>query len=220
MTGFAEAWPFPHASIDGMFDESLLDDVIDQWPTPDDRDGWAHFSNDREEKWAWTNKADLWPAAFELVYGCNQQPFLDWLETLTGIPRLLADPELVGGGPHEIMRGGKLGVHVDFNRHPTTGLDRRLNALLYLNRGWRDEWGGQIELWDQDRRRSVSYTPVFNRLVVFATTSTSWHGHPTPLACPEGVTRRSVAFYYYTDGRPDGETTGTHSTIFADVHGA
>jgi hypothetical protein len=33
---------------------------------------------------------------------------------------------------------------------------------------------------------------------VFNTDEWCYHGHPEPLAAPEGVMRRSVAIYYYT----------------------
>lgn len=214
---FAEAWPFPHAIFDGAFNAELLDAILADWPGLDDRAGWTHFSGDREEKWAWTPQAKLWPAAQTLIDLCNSGPFLEWLEAITGIDGLQADPLLVGGGPHEISRGGRLGIHADFNRHPVTGLDRRLNALLYLNHDWDEEWGGNLELWGTDRVSSVSISPTFNRLVVFATTSTSWHGHPRPLACPADRTRRSFAFYYYTAGRPPSETVEDHSTVFVDI---
>lgn len=215
---FQEAWPFPHAKIDGLFDDAALDAVVSEWPEEADRAGWSHFSNHLEEKWAWTPGAALWPAAAEVIDAANGPEFLRFLETLTGIPGLVADPDLVGGGPHEIRRGGKLAVHADFNRHPYTQYDRRLNALLYLNEGWRDDWGGQIELWDEARQMSVSYAPLFNRLVVFTTTATSYHGHPHPLQCPEWRARRSLAFYYYT--RPDGAQEAPHSTLFVDTLGS
>jgi hypothetical protein len=50
--------------------------------------------------------------------------------------------------------------------------------------------------------------------VVFTTTDTSFHGHPEPLACPEGRTRKSIALYYYSRDRPEGEGGGEHSTLF------
>jgi hypothetical protein len=60
--------------------------------------------------------------------------------------------------------------------------------------------------------------PVFNRTVVFSTTDASFHGHPTPLACPEGMSRKSVSFYYYTNGRPAHEGAAPHDTIFRKTH--
>jgi hypothetical protein len=56
--------------------------------------------------------------------------------------------------------------------------------------------------------------PIFNRCVVFSTTSTSFHGHPEPLACPEGETRKSIALYYYSKERPAEERAGEHNTLF------
>jgi hypothetical protein len=60
--------------------------------------------------------------------------------------------------------------------------------------------------------------PVFNRTVVFNTTDFSYHGHPSPLACPEGRSRKSVSFYYYTNGRPESERSAPHDTIFRKTH--
>jgi Rps23 Pro-64 3,4-dihydroxylase Tpa1-like proline 4-hydroxylase len=117
------------------------------------------------------------------------------------------------------MPGGFLKVHVDFNRHPLLNLDRRLNLLVYLNEDWRDEYGGHLELWPADMSRCERrILPVFNRTVVFSTTDASFHGHPAPLACPEGMSRKSVSFYYYTNGRPAHEGAEPHDTIFRKTH--
>jgi Rps23 Pro-64 3,4-dihydroxylase Tpa1-like proline 4-hydroxylase len=147
----------------------------------------------------------------------NSSAFIDFLQELTGIGGLVPDPHLYGGGLHQIVRGGHLNVHVDFNRHPVTDLERRLNLLLYLNRDWQDEYGGALELWNRDMSRSEArILPYFNRCVVFSTTDHSFHGHPDPLACPEDRTRKSLALYYYSKGRPeegDAELQA-HNTLF------
>jgi Rps23 Pro-64 3,4-dihydroxylase Tpa1-like proline 4-hydroxylase len=96
-------------------------------------------------------------------------------------------------------------LHADANRHPKLGLYRRVNVLLYLNKDWRAEFGGQLELWDRELSRRVRCVlPSFNRCVVFNTDSTSFHGHPVPLTCPAGVTRKSLAFYYFTSQAYEG----------------
>ena len=113
------------------------------------------------------------------------------------------------------MRGGRLGIHADFNRHPRFDLDRRLNLLVYLNKDWREEYGGHLELWNRGMTHcEVKILPVFNRVVLFSTTDFTYHGHPDPLACPEGMTRKSLALYYYTNGRPTDEVSGGHTTLF------
>ena len=137
------------------------------------------------------------------------------METLTGIENLISDPYFLGAGLHQIPRGGKLAVHADFNRHNKFPLDRRLNILVYLNKDWKEEYGGHLELWDRDMSKCKKIAPLFNRMVVFPVTDWAYHGHPEPLTCPEGRTRKSIALYYYTNGRPENEVKkGKKSTQF------
>ena len=111
--------------------------------------------------------------------------------------------------------GGFLKVHADFNRHDRLQLDRRLNGILYLNQDWEQEWGGDLQLWSTDMSRcEKSVLPVFNRFLVFATLDDANHGHPDPLRCPPNRARRSMALYYYTNGRPAGEANPDHTTVF------
>jgi hypothetical protein len=121
------------------------------------------------------------------------------LENICGIRGLVPDPYFEGGGYHEITQDGHLSVHADFNHHGPMNLERRINVLIYLNKDWKDEYGGQLELWDNDMKRCVkSFVPLFNRCVIFNTNSNSNHGNPQPVNHPDGMARRSIALYYYT----------------------
>jgi Rps23 Pro-64 3,4-dihydroxylase Tpa1-like proline 4-hydroxylase len=129
----------------------------------------------------------------------NGEALLGFLEAMTGIDGLISDPYFVGGGLHETRRGGHLGVHADFNIHEHLKVERRLNLLLYLNRDWKPEYGGQLELWDRQMKACVvRVEPIFGRAVVFNTSLDSFHGHPDPLNCPPERSRRSIATYYYS----------------------
>ena len=120
------------------------------------------------------------------------------MSILTGIEKLLPDPYLYGGGMHQILNGGKLAVHIDFNDHKKLNFYRRINVLLYLNKGWRKNYNGQLEFWDENLSQCVkSVAPDFNRLVIFNTEKHFFHGHPKLLCVPEKVTRKSLALYYY-----------------------
>lgn len=133
------------------------------------------------------------------------------MEKLTGIGDLLPDLAFLGGGLHEVLPGGSLEVHADFNLHPSLQLHRRVNALLYLNEGWHEEWGGHLELWARDMSHcEKKIAPVFNRLVVFNITDDAYHGHPHPLACPPDRSRLALALYYYTARRPEHEQAPFH----------
>ncbi|MGH9902457.1 MAG: 2OG-Fe(II) oxygenase, partial [Pyrinomonadaceae bacterium] len=146
--------------------------------------------------------------------------FRELIGQICGIPKLIDDPELIGGGLHQILGGGFLDVHVDYNYHPKTKLHRRLNLLLYLNKEWRPEYHGHLELWDlQARRQLESIAPEFNRVVIFETNEISYHGHPQPLNTPPHVTRKSLAIYYYTEARDDGVLAPDHNTLYRQTTG-
>jgi len=140
--------------------------------------------------------------------------FCELLSYVMDIPGLVADPTLTGGGIHMTGACGRLDVHVDFNYLKSSELHRRLNILIFLNRQWQAPWGGRLELWDKRVRRCVhALLPTFNRCVVFATSSTSFHG-VTEVTCPPGEARKSFASYYYTAEPPAGWDGSIHSTIF------
>jgi hypothetical protein len=147
---------------------------------------------------------------------------LEFLQELTGINEtLLPDPYLIGGGYHEIKPGGLLKVHADFNKHEMTMLDRRINLLVYLNKDWAESYGGHFELWDKKMTRAYKKVlPVFNRIAIFSTTDFSYHGHPDALNCPPDRSRKSIALYYYSNGRPKSELSDkAHSTLFVNRAG-
>jgi hypothetical protein len=132
----------------------------------------------------------------------NSDGFLQLLEAITSIEGLIPDPYFTGGGMHQILAGGILDIHTDFNHYQRLNLYRRLNVLLYLNAGWEPGWGGCLELWDDAPKRGGrcfrSIPPIYNRLVIFHTNKVSFHGHPGEWNAPAGVHRRSIALYYYT----------------------
>ena len=211
---YLEAKPFPHVVFDDFFDPRLLELVLEEFPKPGEI-RWQSFDNAQEIKLASSREASFGPATRLLMYHLNSMTFLEFLSSITGIDNLIPDPGFEGGGLHQIVRGGKLGVHADFNKHRDFGLDRRLNLLLYLNKDWREEYGGELQLWNRDMSRcEAKVLPIFNRVMVFGTTDFTFHGHPDQLQCPDGMTRKSLALYYFSNGRPAEEVTGEHSTIF------
>ncbi len=211
---YARALPFPHTVMDDFLPASVTRRVLEEFPSPE-TDQWTRYEDSEQKKLASRFEQHMGPATRLLLYQLNSAPFLEFLEVLTGIEGLIPDPYYGGGGLHQIERGGFLEVHADFNWHPKLELDRRLNLLIYLNQDWKEEFGGHLELWNRDMSRCEQRVlPVFNRCVVFSTTDTSFHGHPHPLTCPEGQTRKSIALYYYTKGRPPAETSAEHTTLF------
>ncbi|HEV7467753.1 MAG TPA: 2OG-Fe(II) oxygenase [Candidatus Dormibacteraeota bacterium] len=214
---YPRAEPFPHVVIDDFLPEEVLDHVLAEFPSPDGIP-WRLFTDQGHTHKLATDRPTLMgPFTRHLLNEFNASVMVDFLERLTGIEGLVPDPHLAGGGMHQIEAGGFLHVHADFNVYERLRLDRRLNLLLYLNRDWEEEYGGHLELWTRDMSRCARrILPVFNRMVVFSTSDISFHGHPQALACPPGRTRKSLAVYYYSNGRPAGEASAPHSTLYQE----
>lgn len=207
---YESAEPFPHIVIDDFLPASILDLCLEHFPAAPDPD--SRTFNREQERYKTSFNPDYLPApARAFFYSLNSRPFLQFLENLTGIGGLIPDPYFLGGGFHQTTNGGHLSVHADFNLHGPLKLERRLNVLIYLNRGWRESYGGALELWNRDMSACAKrVTPEFGRCVIFSTTDTSFHGHPEPVAHPENAPRRSIALYYYTatwDEAKRGRTT-------------
>jgi Rps23 Pro-64 3,4-dihydroxylase Tpa1-like proline 4-hydroxylase len=206
--------PFPHIFFDDFLPLEAAEAALKDFPEPKQL-AWSEFDNRQERKLAFDEVERLPRRLRDVLYFLNSRPMLQFLEVLTGIQHVISDPYFVGGGLHQIKRGGNLEVHADFNFHAQLKLDRRINVLIYLNKDWKEEYGGHFELWNRDMTQAEQkILPIFNRCAIFSTTSSSYHGHPTPLACPPDRTRKSIATYYYSNGRPEEEDAGFHSTLF------
>jgi 2OG-Fe(II) oxygenase superfamily len=203
--------PFPHIYFDNFLPVDVADAALDQFPKPREVAWNVQTDVNQHKKLAFDAVENLPGALRDVLFFLNSRPMLQFLEQLTGISSVLPDPYYVGGGLHQIRPGGLLEVHADFSYHKRLRLDRRINVLIYLNKDWKEEYGGHFELWDRQLTQAEQrILPVFNRCAIFSTTSVSYHGHPSPLACPPDRNRQSIATYYYSNGRPEEDPGLTH----------
>lgn len=215
---YRAARPYPHAVFDGFLGEARARELSAHFPGPE-HPSWLR--RDYAEQAA--RLGQLQRVGFEgvdagvrhLLAELGAMAFLDFLGTLTGIEGLIPDPHFRGAGCSLTLPGGHLALHADFNRDRTRHLERKVTVIYYLGADWQPEWGGALELWNEARtERQASYLPVLDRLIVMAHGDTYWHGHPEPLACPEGRFRASVAAYYYV-ATPGPNETDSHGAIWA-----
>lgn len=216
---YAKATPYPHVVIDGLVGDPIARRLAGAFPAAT-HSGWKR----RDHKEQSARLGQLQRHAFEGVEGgvrhllgelCAMS-FLDFLEKLTGIQGLIPDAHFRGAGLQLTLRGGHLALHADFNRDRFRALTRRVTALYYLNSDWEPAWGGELELWNAELTKcEVKIAPALDRLVVMAHGETYWHGHPSPLQCPEGRGRAAIAAYFYTaEDSPNAPTA--HSAIWAE----
>jgi Rps23 Pro-64 3,4-dihydroxylase Tpa1-like proline 4-hydroxylase len=212
---FAAAQPFRHVIVDRFLDPSFCQELIAQFPPFAAGDA-RNERGERAGKSVITQISRIGPVFDRFDRLIRDKEFLTAMERITGIPGLLYDEEYVGGGTHENLSGQELDPHVDFNYHPRAGWHRRLNLIVFLNTQWEESWGGCLELLpdpaaDRDDVRTV--VPLANRAVIFETTESSWHGFPV-IRAPQGISRKSLAVYFYSKDRPAREIAPSHATYY------
>ncbi|WP_051862490.1 2OG-Fe(II) oxygenase [Ferrovum myxofaciens] len=193
---FQKAHPFRHLVIDELVEKDSLIPLLKAFPESS-WSGWENVSHEHQHLKQVCNDISIIPDPLRtLIYELNSGPFLNWLSKVTGIPQILPDPHLFGGGLHSTGPGGTLTPHTDFHVVKGLPLFRRLNLLFYLNSDWTEENGGMLELWhkNQDRIEKI-VLPTLGTCVLFQTDNDSMHGFTTPVSSKN---RQSVAIYYYT----------------------
>jgi hypothetical protein len=213
---YRSADPYPHIVIDNFLKPSSADSILECFPNPDSGIDWDRYGNPGFEMKIATSREHQFPAPLrQALHDLNSGPFINFLDQLTGIDSLFADPHMLGGGIHLCGPGGHLGIHADFNWHPKLLAHRRVNLMIYFNQQWQPDYDGDLELWSTDAKECVkSIAPVFNRAVIFNAYSDSFHGHPRPLKLEQGQWRRSIALYYYSSTRPENEIHAPHRTRY------
>ena len=190
------AKPFPHIALED-FVLADADEVVRAFPDPA-WEGWGDQAHGNQPgKSSCPNIRAMPPLLKQMINELSELPFLRAVSDLMGVSNLLPDPFLQGGGLHMTAPGGKLTPHTDYHHHPKLQLFRRANILIYLNRDWKPDDGGELCLFNLgDDRPVVCIPPRYGTCVIFTTDHRSLHG-VNPISA-HAQPRRSIALYYYT----------------------
>jgi len=216
---YHDANPFRHLVLDNVFSPELLERVAGEAP-PMSGHQWVNIDHqDLESVVRMRSAVEMGSASREFTALLHSPAFLYLLSEITGVWQLLPDPYLQGGGHAVMRRGGFFEVHSDIHVAYNTGLRRRMAMIVFLNKDWRSEYNGQLELWSEDASRcEVSIEPRFNRVVLFEVAFPNYHGVPAPLACPPDAIRHTFLTYFHTADMGEaskGHLVKPHSSLFA-----
>jgi len=215
--------PFSYDAINELFSKEALDGILDSFPSVKDTEKW----DARDDKGIqvklrtnWKTELDIPPKVLKVIQTLQSGRFCRLLSEYTGIDGLMPDHWFGGGGLNQIMPGGQLAIHVDGTYNDEIKMYRRVNIIVFLNKDWKDEYGGHLEFWDKDLSNCIDkIRPDYNIMAMFNTSDLTQHGHPYPLSCPEGISRKSLILYYYTSSRPEEEVVldKVHRAIFTPL---
>ena len=203
---FITAQPFGNIVIPNFLNHNFAELLYKEFP--DVTDDWHFYNNPIEVKFAYDDIKNLKNNIKKLFYLLSTKEIIKLFSSISGIDNIQHDPYLHGAGLHAHPRNGRLHMHLDYEKHPFTNNERRLNIILYLSKDWKKEWNGETQLWDKNMINCVVKSPVvFNTAFIFTTNNNSWHGLPEKITCPSDVLRKSLAYYYVSPITSIADTT-------------
>ena len=168
-----------------------------EFPEDIDSGQWHKYFNPIEVKYAYDDIEQMPENIRKIFYLLSTKDVCSKFSELSNIPNLEHDPYLHDAGLHILPTNGRLHIHLDYEKHPHFNKERRLNLILYFSKNWDPEWNGETQLWDKDMKKCVVKSKVvFNTAIIFKTNEISWHGLPEKITCPEGVFRKTLAYYF------------------------
>jgi Rps23 Pro-64 3,4-dihydroxylase Tpa1-like proline 4-hydroxylase len=222
---------FQHVVIDDFFSDEWARKIKEAWPRLEDFPQLYH--NPFEQKQHVHNSIDHIRAKHgmlaETILKLQSPEVVGLMRRIADIDNLEPDPYLHGGGLVEYENGGCLDMHIDYSIHPYSKKERRINLLIYFSDpGWKESWGGGLELWDSTYGKEdpipglapypavgdgpiEKVLPRFNRAIIFATGDHTWHA-VSPITSPENQTRKIINIYYISEQRS--EATQRYKALF------
>lgn len=207
--------PFNYCVIKNFFPQELAIELENEFLKYDQPE-WYEYNNPLEFKKTTNNWNHFKSKTYQVFRYLNSPSFVNFLSLQTK-EELFADPGLHGGGLHIHGDGGNLNPHLDYSIHPKTGLQRKLNIIIYLSSKLDTNiYGGHLGLWGGDNKNPKELikeiAPDFNTAIIFDTTQNSWHGLSKPLKLPKDIFRKSFAVYYLKE--PSNTSSSRHKALY------
>lgn len=197
---FHQSGRVPTCYVDDLLPADVCRTIFEAFPA---KDQMALKKSIRESKYVAAQMNRYQPILEEAIYAFQDQRVIQAVQAITDIPEMFPDSNLYAGGISLMAEGSFLNPHLDNSHDKDRDRYRVLNLLYYVTPDWQEEYGGNLELWDRGRAGALrTIWSRFNRLVLMATTKSSWHSVSRVI---DGVERCCLSNYYFSDHSPEHE---------------
>ncbi|MFT5421066.1 MAG: SM-20-related protein [Candidatus Endobugula sp.] len=165
--------------IDGLFNEAKLDEVINvlqqphHWQTQQhtysalyvDKDQWQSTSQDQRfvQRDVWRRDISTPNVAQEFLSFLRGDEFISVLSHIFNVPLTdinVAEPE-INTNYFRLASTDFVGQHADDSP------GREVCMLLYLNKDWSNNAGGELSFAGKEKSQAMTIAPLYNRCVLF-----------------------------------------------------
>ena len=171
-----------------------------------------NLSSLRENKYVSANMDKHDSLLENVIYAFQDSNILNFFEELCDIKKLYPDISLARGGVSLMGKGHFLNPHIDNSHDIKKDKWRVLNLLYYISPDWKENFGGNLEIWPNGlKKKQITIHSKFNRLVIMATHKKSWHS-VSPITTDKN--RACISNYYYSDNPLITSEDSFHVTSF------
>lgn len=197
-----------HFALDNLLPNKIAMQIPENFPKPRQM---RVLSSSGECKLKFIHLKNTPPLLQDITHALQDTRVIAAIENITQFQQLEPDPSYDAGGVTALPKGYFINPHIDNSHDTKKNKYRILNLLYYVSPNWKQENGGNFELWDEDVSNRVIIPCFFNRLVVMETNQTSWHGvSPVTIKAP----RCCIFNYLFSDLAPSGKDY-FHKTSFS-----
>lgn len=194
--------------LDEVLPEELALKIYEVFPQPEKM---VQKKSLRENKYVAAQMDKYHPLLEQVIYAFQDPRIVDVVKEICKIQSAYPDEHLYAGGISMMGKDQFLNPHLDNSHDKDRNRWRVLNLLYYVTPGWKEEYGGNLELWPGGlKEEQIIVHSKFNRLVVMATHNRSLHS-VSPVTF-KGF-RCCVSNYYFSD-TPLQESDQFHVTSF------
>lgn len=187
-----------HFTLDNLLPAKIAMQIYESFPKPKK----MRLLNSRGElKLKYIHIKEAVSLLQDISFAFQDPKVIAVIEEITGIKNQVPDPAPTAGGISTLIKGYYIHPHLDSSHDRAKKLYRTVNVLYYVSPNWREENGGNYELWDEGVTQRILVPSYFNRLVVMETNSKSWHA-VNPVLCDQP--RCCVFNYFYSSQSPEG----------------
>lgn len=194
--------------IDDLLDEKDAKEIYEAFPP---KEKLLLLKDLREYKYVGMQMNNFHPILEEIIYAFQDSQVVEIISRITGFEQLLPDEYLYAGGISLMDYGCFLNPHLDNSHDKDRKNYRVMNLLYYVTPDWKEEYGGNLELWNNGLKQSnKTIHSKFNRLVIMITNKKSWHS----VSKVDYQGRRCCVSNYYFSPKPAEEHDYFHVTSF------
>ena len=201
----SEGKPYRYVVIDNFLNGDIAHQLSGDYPNIEDsrwykfRDKIGDIKNVLEQgMYGISNVEDMSKLWLNILLDLNSKEFCTVLEKITGVDGILPDTYNDIGqwtGLRMMDKDSYQIIHSDARLHPHLKIEKKLTIVGYMNKSWNVEDNGCLEIWNNDMTECFERVePLFNRIVLFENTKTSYHGVPEVNNC-----RKSFSISYLRD---------------------